>query len=220
MAAYPQLTPPQRARGLWKIRPPFIINEDHEYTCVAIRTFDDMVNDGLDPYNQIYKPVGLQDGVTVGTTVFNFGEERLRGINIISLMNPIGDIYHVPDNYILSYPSTVAIQYDHFILSASLGPLPTNTDFAMAEQAVVDAVSKYFGITPDVNIHRTDTLTSPTYEQHLEFERVRIAAIQYSDTSANRIAELEAKLAQATQIVNTLTQICIDNNIMPPVTGG
>lgn len=219
MALYPQRTPPQRARGLWKIRLPFRINQDHEYTCVAIRTFDDMVNDGLDPYTQIYKPVGLQDGVTVEDHVFNFGEERLRGINIISLMNPKGEIYHVPDNYILSFPTSTNVVYEHFILSASLGALPEDIDLAMAVQAVKDSIGRYFGIDPVVNVHRAETLTSPTYEQHLELERVRLAAIQYNDTSVSQIADLERRLAVANQTVQTLMQICIDNNIMPNVTG-
>lgn len=213
--AYPQNTPTQRARGFWKLRAPFTVLADVEYTCIAIRSFDDMYHDGIDPYKDIYTPVGLVDGVTVDTQPFSYATERLRGINIISLANPKGQIYHVPDNYILSYPSTAGILYEHFILSASLGALPSTIDLTEAITAMKDSIKDSFGVTTTVNVHRVPTLTSPTYEQHLELERIREASKVVDNTSAAKIEELERKLALANETVKTLTQVCIDNNIMP-----
>lgn len=215
--AYPQNTPPQRARGLWKLRSPFAVLADVEYTCVAIRSFDDMYNDGIDPYEEIYKPVGLVDGVAVGTETFSYSRERMLGINIISLANPLGQIYHVPDNYILSFPSTVGIEYTHYILSASLGALPTNIDLTPAMTAMQNSIKDSFGVTATINVHSIPTLTSPTYEQHLELERIREASKNVDNSQAAKIEELERKLALSNETVKSLTQICIDHNIMPNV---
>lgn len=215
--AYPQNTPTQRARGLWKLRTPFAVLADVEYTCVAIRTFDDMYNDGIDPYKDIYVPVGLVDGTAVGTEQFSYARERLLGINMISLANPKGQIYHVPDNYILSYPSTVGILYEHFILSASLGALPSNIDLAPVIEAMRGSIKDAFGVTAEVNVHRIPTLTSPTYEQHLELERIREATKNIDNTSAARIEELERQRDLANETVKTLTQVLIDNNLMESV---
>lgn len=213
--AYPQNTPPQRARGLWKLREPFVILADVDYTCTAIRSYDDMYNDGIDPYTDIYKPVGLVDGVAVGTETFSYARERLLGINIISLADPKGQVYHVPDNYILSFPSTVGIEYTHFILSASLGALPSNIDLTPAITAMKESIKDAFGVDATINTHSIPTLTSPTYEQHLELERIREAAKNIDNSQAAKNEELERKLLLANDTVKTLTQICIDNNILP-----
>lgn len=215
--AYPQNTPPHRARGFWKLRAPFTILTEVEYTCIAIRTFDDMYNDGIDPYKEIYNPVGLVDGVAVDTEQFSYARERLRGINIISLANPKGQVYHVPDNYILSYPSVSGILYEHFILSASLGSLPSTVDLTPAINAMKESIKDSFGVSSEVTVHRVATLDSPTYEQHLELERIREAAKNIDNTSATVIENLQAQLTLANETVKTLTQICIDNNLLQSV---
>lgn len=213
--AYPQNTPPQRARGLWKLRSPFAVLADVEYTCIAIRSFDDMYNDGIDPYVDIYKPVGLVDGVAIGSETFNYARERMLGINIISLANPKGQIYHVPDNYILSFPNAIGVTYVHYILSASLGALPSNIDLTPAITAMKESIKDSFGVEATINTHSIPTLTSPTYEQHLELERIREAAKNVDNSQSAKIEELERKLALSNETVKTLTQICIDNNILP-----
>jgi hypothetical protein len=213
--AYPQLTPSHRARGVWKLRTPFAVVTDVEYTCIAIRTFDDMYNDGIDPYKEIYVPVGLSDGVAIGTETFSFAQERLLGINIISLADPKGQVYHVPDNYILSYPTTSGILYEHFIMSASLGALPSTIDMTDAQTAMKQSIKDSFGVDATINVHRVSTLTSPTYEEHLELERIREAAKKIDNTLVAKNEELERKLTLANDTVQTLTQILIDNNLMP-----
>lgn len=215
MAEYQQLTPTLMSRGRYKVREPFRISEDIDYTCIAIRSFRDIYREGTNPYTTIYQPAGLIDGYMVDGTTFSFAREETRGINIITLIDDAGQSYLIPDNYIAGYPSSTTIQYREFILSCSLGALPEEVDTIAAEQAIKDAVGEQFGIQPTVAVHSLATLTNPTYEEHLAMEQARKAAINTGSGANERIKELEEQALRNDQIISTLTQILIDHNLLP-----
>lgn len=215
MKEYVQMTPSIRAKGLWQVRSPFVILTNVEYTCIAIRSFQDMYNDNLDVYATVYEPMGIIEGSTIDGSIFKLREEELKGINIVSLSAPNGTVIHIPDNFILSYPNSTLIEYQHTVLICSLGPLPVTLDTKLAEQAMTDTVGNYFGVKADVKIGRVETTISPTYEEHLRMEQVRINATNINMTAENQIQVLIEKLDLANKTVETLTQILIDNNIMP-----
>lgn len=215
MADYPQLTPALRARGRYRVRTPFRISEDVDYTCIAIRSFKDMYRDGGNPYNDVYAPVGLIDGAIFEANTFKYSNEETRGINIITLMDDMGRGYLIPDNYITSFPSSTSVIYRELILSCSLGAVPIDTDTTAVEQAIVDAVSAQFGITPTVQSHSLATLNNPTYDEHLALEQARIAAMQIGTSSADIIQQLQDDLLMRDRTIATLTQILRDNNILP-----
>lgn len=215
MAEYQQLTPDLLARGRYKVREPFRISDDVDYTCIAIRSFRDIYREGSNPYTTIYQPVGLVDGFVIGDMTFSFAREELRGINIVTLMDDAGQSYLIPDNYIASFPSSTTVQYREFILSCSLGPLPEDIDTVAAELAVASAVSEQFGIEPTVAVHSLATLTNPTYEEHLALEQARKAAINTGSGQTERVKELEENALRDREIIATLTQILVDNNLLP-----
>lgn len=216
MDNYQQRTPPIRVRGSWSLRSPFAVPVTGEYTCIAIRSFKDMYAAGEDPYTDIYQPLGLVNGSTVDGSIFNIRTEELKGINIVSLTDRLGNIVHVPDNFILSYPNSTSIQYEHLILSCSLGALPSSIDTTLAETAVAEQVKNYFGIAnPVVKVSRVASTMNPTYEEHLAMEQARIAAIAIDDSAENQIQTLLDKNELLQNTVNTLTQILIDANLMP-----
>lgn len=217
MAEYPQYTPAYRARGRFKLRPPFAVSDSIDYTCIAIRSFAELYREGTNPYTTIYVPNGLSDGTVIDDVTFNFSREEIRGINIITLADDQGRAYLVPDNYILSYPSSTTIVYREMILSCSLGALPENIDLSSAQEAVVTAVNNAFGITPTVASHSLATTTNPTYEQHLALEQARIASIKSDETAAAKINQLRADIAYRDNLIQTLSKILIDNNLMPSI---
>lgn len=215
MKDYAQMTPTIRAKGLWQVRLPFVVLANVEYVCIAIRSFQDMYNDNLDVYSTVYEPSGITEGSTIDGSIFTVRNEELKGINIVSLGAPNGSVIHIPDNFILSYPNSTLIEYQHTVMICSLGPLPVTLDTKLAEQAMVDTVGNYFGIKADVKIGRVETSLSPTYEEHLRLEQVRVNATNINNTAENQIQALIEKLDLANKTVETLTQILVDNNIMP-----
>lgn len=215
MAAYPQNTPSLRARGRYKVRAPFTVSDDLDYTCIAIRSFKDMYREGTNPYTNIYVPVGLTDGSIHAEDTFNFANEEIRGINIVTLADDKGRNILIPDNYIISYPMSSTINYLEFVMSCSLGALPENIDLTVAKQAMIDAVASQFGVSVDVNVHTLPTTTNPTYEEHLALEQARFAAMNINSTSVDTINKLTAELELRNQTIRTMSQILIDNNLMP-----
>ncbi len=215
MATFPQLTIPLKARGRFKVREPFRISETIDYTVIAIRSFKDLYREGTNPYTTIYVPVGLVDGVVFDDHTFSFAEEEIRGINIVTLTDDAGRSILVPDNYITAYPSSTSIAYLEFILSCSLGPLPQNIDTTSAVAAVTQAVLKEFGVTSTVQIHTLPTLTNPTYDEHLALEQARIGAIDASGSTAEQLRKYQQDILDRDGIIAALTQILIDNNLMP-----
>lgn len=212
-----QITPVYRSVGRYTVRSPFTVLNTVDYTCVAISTFQDLYDKGIDPYTTIYVPVGLSTGVTLSDgTLFDFDKEALLGINIISLADPSGKIIHIPDNYISSVPTTTGIAQERVILSADLGLLPVNTDITTAIKAVSDTVNSYFGITTvQVKANRVASTRSLTYEEALRLKQTRDNAVNLQTTKDAQIADLKNKLDLAQRTNQTYAQILKDNNIMP-----
>lgn len=216
MSEFPQLTPSPRARGKYTVRAPYILSADRDYTCIAIRSFADMYREKLDPYKLVYESVGLVDGVTQSNgIVFRYGEESARGINIITLSDDLGVHYLIPDNYLTGIPTSTGIQYLEFVLSVSLGPLPSTMDLSVAVNAVSEAVSSQFGITPVIKTHSLPTTTNPTYEEHLAVEAARQGRMVYGSNKDNTIKQLNASLAAKDATIVTLMAILSENNLLP-----
>ena len=216
MNTYPQLTPALKARGRYKLRKPFAVADNIDYTCLAIRSFKDIYREGENPYIKVYLPVGLVDGTNLDDgTVFSFKDEELRGINIITLADDKGNNILVPDNFILSYPSETGINYREFYLSCSLGPLPDTIDLTVVKDTVKEAVQGVLGVIVTVNDHSIPTTTSPTYEEHLALSQARVAMIEANRSGyVNKINELSSEVAALRVVNDTLTQILKDNNLL------
>jgi hypothetical protein len=215
MATYAQNTPALRARGKYVVRSPFTVANDVDYTCIAIRSFKDIYREGTNPYTTIYTPVGLVDGAVVDGSTFSFAEEEIKGINIVTLADDLGRCILVPDNYISSIPTTSSVSYLEYILSVSLGALPDDIDLSAAQTAIIEAVGNQFGIDATVLIHTLATSTSPTYEQHLALEAAREAKIKLGTSNEALIKLQQAQLDEQSLKIAALTQILVDNNLMP-----
>ncbi len=216
MAEYQQLTPAQRARGRYTVREPFVINTEKDYTCIGIRGFNDLYREKIDPYEAVYKPVGLIDNSTTADgTIFKYSEEAARGINIITLADDVGNHILVPDNYITSMPVSSSVSYLEFVLSVSLGPLPSDMDTIVAEQAVKDAVAEQFGVDPTVKTHTLPTTTNPTYEEHLALEQARQGKVIVGSSKDALIKQLQNSNNEKDLKIASLVKIMQDHNILP-----
>lgn len=215
MAEYPQLTPEPRARGRYTVREPFTLNTDKDYTCIGIRSFSDLYREKVDPYEMVYKPVNLIDNTTHDGKIFRFGEEAARGINIITLADDIGNHVLIPDNYITSMPVSSSVQYLEFVLSVSLGPLPSDIDIILAEEAIKDAVGEQFGVEVLVKTHTLPTTTNPTFEEHLTLVQARQAMAKIGSSKDALIRSLEQSNAEKDLKMATLVKILQDNNLLP-----
>lgn len=197
-----KITPPIGATGLFQLALPWTADASKAYTVGALRSFAELIKNDIDPVELVYTPAGLSRSV--------YEEDAALGAVIVTLLNGSSDPIHVPDTYILSYPNMAVVPYSWLVVSASLGDLPDTEDFSLLQQAVATAVSDYIGVEPAVTIHRAQTQSSVTQEQHVQKTAARNAAIKNRVTVYQENRTLRDDL-DAAKTRNALLQTTIVN---------
>lgn len=153
-----RLTPPIGATGKYTLKTPFVTIPLGNYSCKAIRTFDDIFKLNVDVFEQYYVPMGI--------SAEDYELDRVAGACIITLIsNNIGveletdpayqdSIIYVPDTYILKFPDGNAVPYSHIVLSLSLGALPDYLELTDVMADIADLASQKVGVVPAVKIHK------------------------------------------------------------------
>lgn len=195
-----KITPPIGATGLFQLAQPWTADASKSYTVGALRSFAELIKNDIDPVELVYTPIGLSRST--------YEEDLALGAVIVTLLNASSDPIHVPDTYILSYPNMAVVPYSWLVVSASLGDLPDTEDFTLLQQAVASSISDYIGVEPVVNIHRAQTQSSVTQEQHVQKTAARNAAVKNRVTvyQENRTLrdDLDAAKTRNTLLQNTV----------------
>jgi hypothetical protein len=139
-----QLTPPVYATGRYEVKAPYVLVDKVDYTCHAIRTFEDCIERGIDIYNDIYAPFGVER-----TT---FLDDETKGINIITLKS-IGQVtVYIPDSFILSYPNMGEALPQRLIVSVDLGIISSHWDAQYLLTKIQNLASDVVGSEPKVTL--------------------------------------------------------------------
>lgn len=168
-------TPPLYATGKWVLQAPFTVDSNTVYVCKAIRSFDDIKAQGIDPYVTYYQPLGL--------TVDDFKADVANLANIVTLMSETAPVVYVPDSYIVSYPDTTMIPYRHVVLSVSLGAVPDTLVLDDFLDKVEQTAMASLGLEVNVRAHQAGVLTEGVDQRtHQSLERVRLLRINTNET--------------------------------------
>lgn len=197
-----KLTPKVNTSGKFKVKLPWRINENTILTCIAIRSFEDIYNKNEDVYEVYYERYGATNGLEVDGRPFDFEQERSHLPNIITLADPFGGVYYIPDTFIASMPTQSDIPYSERILSVSLGPMPDALEIDNIVTEVSELIKSKTGMTT-VNIlqHSLALLDNPTYDEHLAAERVRKASLENATSVYEDLAKAEAEVIRLNSVV-------------------
>ena len=198
-------TPPIYAKGRYQLNTPYSLDDLVLHTCIAIRSFGDIYEQGKDVFTLYYEPHGLTE-----EDVAN--DEKLRA-NIITLMSEDDDVIYVPDTYILSYPDMGTINYQHLVVSASLGAVPETLPLEFLQNQIHSTVLSVLGIESEVNIHKAPSVNVISPEDHEVLEVARLSALSLQKTERARIIELENTNTRLQQEIAILTDICQENDL-------
>lgn len=201
-----QKTPPLNARGRYQLKAPWQASMDKVYRCIAIRSFDDIYELGMDVFLVYYEPLGIARST--------YDQDRRLGANIITLATDDNELIYVPDTYIASYPDMSSINYSHVVLSCSLGPLADHVPLEFLTQQVANVVSDTIGIAPTINVHLAPHSDAISPEQHEVLEAARAAAIKNRSTDYARVRELQIQNGALLQKVAMLEQIIKDKGLL------
>lgn len=202
------MTPPLNAKGVYTVNQPFQLVASTLYSCKAIRSYADLIDSGVDVYNVYYVPNGL--------TQQQYQADLTAGANIITLMSDTSPTVHVPDTYIVAFPSMDNIPYSEVIMALSLGPLPDALDLSFAQQQIADAASNSIGVEPTVQIFLVPTTGVMTSEESAAAETARQAAITNRTTDYAALLAAQQDLATLQSKYATLSQIAISKGIFNP----
>lgn len=211
-------TPPILTKGRYTLISPWAASPTVFYTCVAIRSFDDIYKLGQDVQTIFYKSKGLEDGSILTSPAFSFATEKTLKPNIITLLGEDGSVIYVPDTFIASYPNMTEMEYAHMVLSVSLGALPNYLDLTAVKTAVAGVVSQFIGVAPPtlvVNEHRAPATNNPTAAEHETLEVARLSAITNVETDHAKVIRLENEKAILQAQINTLIATLKANHIPP-----
>lgn len=199
MATVNRLTPPLGAFGKFVLKTPWSTNSNISYRCVSLRRVEEIVKSGKDVYSTFYQPVGLSQDVA--------NVDIAENVVFVGLLGSDGSRIYVPDTYIESYPDQSAVTYDYTILSVDLGPQPSDIDLAALMDEIKTIAANFTGLKYDdiiVGIGTAASTTVMTTEQHVAAQDARKLAIQYTETSTQKIARLEEANTEQNTLIQTL----------------
>jgi PKD repeat protein len=202
------MTPPLNAKGVYTVNLPFQLVANTLYTCKAIRTYADLIDSGVDVYGVYYQPNNL--------TQQQYQADLTAGASIITLMSDTSPTVHVPDTYIVAFPSMDNIPYSEVILALSLGPLPDKLDLSFAIQQIQDAASNTVGVTPTVTTYLVPVTGVMTQAQSDAAETARQAAITNRTSDYAALLALRQQYATLQSNYTTLSQLAISKGILNP----
>lgn len=198
--------PPPGTRGLYSLKAPFKTVPNELYSCGAIRYFKDIQNQGVDVYAKYYQPLELTEA--------DYARDLAAGVVIITLLSETQQPIYVPSSYVLSYPGLSSYNYQHVVLSVSLGALPDALDLTFLKTQIATAVSEVIGVTPTVYENVAPSTGVVTPEQHDAMEAARQAAITNRTTDyARYLIERDKRIALEAKVA-ALEKVIVDSGIL------
>ena len=138
------LIPQIGSKGVFNFAPPFDtkINMALEYTVVSITSLVALYNDGVKPFETIYKVVGL--------TETDYNNDIKDSVPVIGFNTSGCQTFYIPANKIKTVPQIIGIQYVGKALVINLGNVPMDMDFTMLKSLLTDTVYDATGIKPTI----------------------------------------------------------------------
>lgn len=192
------ITPPVGTTGLYRLLEPFegALVTGTTYTCMAVRSLSELINAGLDPYEEYYLPNEIERVV--------YEEHVLLDTSIVSLRSSALHWVFVPNAYIHSYPSQNGVKYTAVVLGISLGSIPDHMELAAVKLSIQDIVRDTIGVHSDVQVVVVSETVLLSEADHTAATAARQAAISSSLTDRARIVQMSAVNLALRNQVNVL----------------
>ena len=210
-------TPPMYARGRYVLTAPFdsLITATRLYTCIAIRSFKDVYEDGLDVEIEYYNPMGLVNGQDYGGSPFDFQAEKDALANIVTLIGDNGQMIFVPDTFIASYPDLTDVKYSQIVVAFNFGAVPDYLVLSAVKSGMANLGASHLGVVPAVTEHRAPSANAVTPIQHEALEVARLGAISNQETDYAKWKRMEQKIIQLQDTIDKQTAILEENGWLP-----
>lgn len=155
-----RVTPAPGIKGRFILKTPWVASTSKIYTVVGIRAYTELIADGVNIFAKYYQPMSLTEA--------NYNEDLQAGAYLVILYSEGGEMIHVPDTYIFSYPSQDVPPYAVYVLSILMGSFRTDYDFSFVKTKIAELISDTTGVESTVNVDaigEDQSITSINAEQ-------------------------------------------------------
>lgn len=182
-----QFIPDIGCTGVYVLSAPFdtIIKANTSYICRAVKTFNDIIGEGEDPFELYYDPVGL--------TQSQYESDAAVNAVIISLQTGTGEWVYVPSTYIVSFPLVNGQKYHAMMIGVSIGAVPDTMDLSALKTKISDDVLGIIGIRPTMKEVAVSALSVLSKEDSDRVEAARAARITIVKSNATNYQEASAR---------------------------
>lgn len=210
-------TPPLQAQGRYILVAPWTLNAAKLYTCVAVRSFEDIYKLGHDVYETYYVSRGMTNGTIVEGEPFSFEDEKKAKVNIVTLLSSDNEVIYVPDTFIASFPDLSEVPYCHLVVSVDIGAVPDYLQLDYLKTQLSETVTQILGVAdPTVKEHRIPLDTNPTRLEHDALEVARTGAITIAETDKAKLIRQQTQIDELLNQRTTLMAILQDHGLLPP----
>lgn len=197
------IVPELGAKGEYRLGAPFdkALMVQTPYVCAAVRSLEDFIANGEDPFESFY--------VTNGLTEEDYDRDLVSGVSIVSLQSEGGEWVYVPSSYILSYPGYNGIRYTAVVIGVSIGAVPDTLDLSGLTSQVKDLVYHTIGTEAEI---KTVVVSQPALVErsdHEKLELIRKAKITIYKSKDAEIAELRTQVDSLAGKLKTVEQLLI-----------
>lgn len=175
--------------GTFELKAPYdtFITPRVLYTVRSIRTLNDILAAGENPYELFYKSVGIDKTI--------YDNDLNSNVVILGLQAGAGEWIYVPISYVTVAPNYSGVIYSSLVLGVSLGPIPDEYNLEGLKAEMVNLVKSALGVEPVVKAVMVAQPTMLTHEQHEQLENARAAKKTIFESTSAKLARIENELA-------------------------
>lgn len=174
--------------GTFELKAPYdkLVTPNVLYTVRSIRTLNDILAAGDNPYEMYYKSMTLDKAV--------YENDLSNNVVILGLQAGAGEWIYVPLTYTAKAPNLSGVVYSTIVLGVSLGPIPDHYSLEALKTEMAQVVSNTLGVTPTVKGVMVAQPVMLSYEQHTQLEEAKKAKKTLFETTSAKITRLEREL--------------------------
>lgn len=203
------LIPPIGTSGIYVLEAPFSnkLQPNMSYRCDAIKRISDLIEVGVDPFEEFYVPNGIPR--------IKYEQDVANRVCIISLVSEADHWVYVPSTYVRAYPDVNGLAYTVMIVGLELGAIPSYMDLTGLKVALANLTRDTIGVMPTVREVSASAVQRLSQADHDVLESARLQAIVNSQTDLAKYLETKRQLDRLQQQYEQLEQYIIDNGLAP-----
>lgn len=194
------LVPYVGQRGLFALTLPFNLQANTSYRCIAIRSFLELSQQGVDVYDAYYNGMGLSQNT--------YSQDSTNGVVIVALRSDGGNMVYVPSSYIASTPDISGSAYARRFVTLDLGMLPVDTDISPVMESLEGLVEARIGVVTQAKQATSPVTNIVSEEDASAIEAGRLGRITEQGSDYSLYQKSLKTIADQQVVINQLTQMC------------